>query len=308
MSRYAGAQKVLEKLSMTRVKRAEISPEERKKILSAALTGGASGAGLGALMAYPLARYLGASSPGRVALSVVPGAAIQMAALSALTERLKQTGRHGISKGLEGVEWGVPAGFVAGAIANPAAAKPMAYVGGALGGAMGYRKGKKQEAAEAQEKEAQANMTGRDNRTPFVGGTQFPTEGSKSKAQSLHRASVGKAEVGPAPLMGELDKTKMVPLGSVVPKMPTAKGSLPKIGGVMPDKIASDPLVQYLKKHAKQIETNVDALATHKIERSLTDRDSDFEGTPAEAKKKEDDELLKKLFKNYGREDIRARR
>ena len=29
-----------------------------------------------------------------------------------------------------------------------------------------------------------AAMTGRDNRTPFVGGTQFPTEGSKQKARN----------------------------------------------------------------------------------------------------------------------------
>lgn len=80
-------------------------------------------------------------------------------------------------------------------------------------------------------KTALDNVTGRDNRTPFVGGTQFPTEGSKSKAKALHTASVNKAEVGPAPLMGTLDKTKMIPLGSVVPKMPTSKGSLPNIGG-----------------------------------------------------------------------------
>lgn len=80
-------------------------------------------------------------------------------------------------------------------------------------------------------KAAMINATSRDNRTPWVGGTQFPTEGSKQKAKQFHAASVGKAEVGPAPLMGSLDKTKMVPLASVTPKMPTAKGSLPYAGG-----------------------------------------------------------------------------
>lgn len=81
------------------------------------------------------------------------------------------------------------------------------------------------------EKAATMNLTGRDNRTPFVGGTQFPTEGSKSKAKQLGDLSKSKAEVGPAPLMGKLDKTKMTTLKDVSVKMPSAAGSIPPIGG-----------------------------------------------------------------------------
>ena len=147
--------------------------------------------------------------------------------------------------------------------------------------------------------------TGRDNRTPFQGGTQFPTESSKGFARKLHGKSADKAEVGPAPLMGEMDKTKMVPLGSVVPKMPSAKGSLPmfKTGSL----IADDPLVKYLQKHAKVLEDNADAFATCMIEPSLQDRDSDFSGTQAEAKKKEQDKELEALFKNYPSENVKQK-
>lgn len=80
-------------------------------------------------------------------------------------------------------------------------------------------------------KAAVMNLTGRDNRTPFQGGTQFPTEGSKTKARQFGQAAKNKAEVGPAPLMGKLNKTNMTTVKDVSVKMPTAKGSLPQIGG-----------------------------------------------------------------------------
>lgn len=129
--------------------------------------------------------------------------------------------------------------------------------------------------------EKTANLSGRDNRTPFVGQTQFPTEGSKSFSKKLHTAATGKAEVGPAPLMGKLDKTKMVPLQSVTPKTLTTKGMLPmaKTGS----RIENDPLVQYLQKHAKSLEDNANAMAEQKPEKPLQDKRTEtFEEKPDE--------------------------
>lgn len=143
------------------------------------------------------------------------------------------------------------------------------------------------------------NLTGRDNRTPFIGKTQFPTEGSKAKAKSLDSASKDVAEVGPAPLTSQLDKTHQMPLKEVMITMPTAKGSLPIVKQAC-TKIQADPLVQYLKKHAQQLESNVDnMIASLPPEIPMLRKDSDFVGTPAESKMQEQDALLKKLFSNY---------
>lgn len=171
-------------------------------------------------------------------------------------------------------------------------------------------------------------------------------------------------------MMGELDKTKMVPLASITPKMPSAQGSLPKIGaagftfapgmdtpknrrmvqmmqmmrqarkahpgasqftlgggrlspstpamrpptakppgipkvgGVMDNRFANDPLVKYLKKYAQALETNVEALATQVLEPPMQSKDSDFQDTPAEKKKREEEEQLKKLFTHYPTEKL----
>ena len=146
-------------------------------------------------------------------------------------------------------------------------------------------------------KEAIMNLTGRDNRSPFQGGTQFPTEGSKSKSNQLGQAAKNKAEVGPAPLMGSLDKTKMHTLQNAAVKMPSARGSLPKIGSAM--RFQDDPLVQYVQKHAEELKTNIDQMDLGEGATELQSEPSDFSNSQAARKKKDDDELLKKLFSNY---------
>lgn len=151
-------------------------------------------------------------------------------------------------------------------------------------------------------KQAVMNLTGRDNRTPFQGGTQFPTEGSKTKSDQLGQAAKNKAEVGPAPLMGTLDKTKMTTLQDVSVKMPSAKGSLPKLGAAM--SFQTDPLVQYIQKHAEEIKNNIDQMDLGEKEMALQSEPVDFSNSQAERKSKDDDELLKKLFTNYSRESL----
>ena len=71
----------------------------------------------------------------------------------------------------------------------------------------------------------QGNLTGRDNRSSFVGGTQFPTESSKQQAQKSLNKTIQVAEKGPAPSM-----TKV--------KMPSSNVRLnswqqPKVAGVL---------------------------------------------------------------------------
>lgn len=84
-----------------------------------------------------------------------------------------------------------------------------------------------------------------------VAGT-FPTDDSKGHANKLLNQSQNAAEVGPNPAFTTL-KPKGPTLQDVSVKMPSPKGSLPKIGsagGIMDEKIKNDPLVQYIRKEA----------------------------------------------------------
>lgn len=64
-------------------------------------------------------------------------------------------------------------------------------------------------------------------------------------------------------------------------------------------KYENDPLVEYIEKHAKQMEDNIHAFAQQQLDAPEQAVDSDFTDTPADKKRKEDDELLRKLFTNY---------
>jgi len=122
------------------------------------------------------------------------------------------------------------------------------------------------------------NLTGRDNRSPFVGSTQFPTEGSKSFSRSL--LSGGSAEVGPNPKL-------------------MSKGTWKSSVGRLPMKTASkDPLVEYISKHAAQLETNIEKMDLAGAPPPMQSEESDFSGTAADKKSKEDDDFLRSLFKN----------
>jgi hypothetical protein len=147
--------------------------------------------------------------------------------------------------------------------------------------------------------------TGRDNRQPFAGGTRMPTLDSKSAANRLHNESTSNAEIGPAPNMGETDKTGINTLHSQAVKMPSPIGSLPKLGSAMNDRLRDDPLVQYLKKHAAIIEDNLSKMPLGEEEFEMQSEPPDFSNSQAEEKIKEQDDLLRELFTNYPTEKPR---
>lgn len=145
-----------------------------------------------------------------------------------------------------------------------------------------------------------AQGTGRDNRTPFVGGTQFPTANAIQPVMDRLEQSKGKAEVGPAPLMGKLDKSSTSTIKSQSVKMLTPAGMLPKLGADMSDaKFENDPLIKYLRKEAAELETNADSLPTQKLEDPVTMEAVDFSTSSMQRKMDEQEALMKSLFQNY---------
>lgn len=148
--------------------------------------------------------------------------------------------------------------------------------------------------------------TSRDNRTPFVGSTQFPTESSKGPAGKLLGQSQGRSEVGPMPSFNQLSKEKISPLKDKSVKQLSTRGMLPKIGADM--SVVNDPLIQYFasqpgqeefKKYAEQLKDNESAmpLASPKKERvsESTNPSDDLVRSSDEAA----DAKLKELFENY---------
>jgi hypothetical protein len=131
-----------------------------------------------------------------------------------------------------------------------------------------------------------------------MGGAKMPTVDSKNTAHVLDRAAKGKAEVGPAPSLGALNSTNQNTLQSQAVKMPSSAGSLPKLGSA----IENDPLVQYIKKHAEQLATNVDEMELGGCDIELQSEPSDFRDTDIVQKKKEEDALLKNLFTHFPNE------
>ena len=96
---------------------------------------------------------------------------------------------------------------------------------------------------------ASMGATSRDNRTPFTGGTQFPTEGSKTPAAQQLTQSRSLGNVGPNPSFNQLNRTGVNPISSQVPKIPQPKLA----AGVA--QMLDDPLVQYLATPAGRAET-----------------------------------------------------
>jgi hypothetical protein len=123
-----------------------------------------------------------------------------------------------------------------------------------------------------------ASMTGLDLRRNSGPFTNLPTEDSKSYSNKLLQQSQ-KISVQAA-------KPKGPALKDLTPPSFTNKGDLPKLGADMSDKIANDPLVRYLKKHAEALETNGDDKVTVTLPEPLQEY-------PVECSTKKIDELRK---------------
>ena len=104
--------------------------------------------------------------------------------------------------------------------------------------------------------EKRSSQAGQDLRKPFVGGTKFPTDDSKSFSKGLLSKSKGSAEAGPTPSLKSL-----APSGPSVAQITGTQSSvMPKIGVDM--SIRNDPLIRYLKKEAMQLEDNLGNMPT----------------------------------------------
>lgn len=111
-------------------------------------------------------------------------------------------------------------------------------------------------------KAAAISATSRDNRTPFVGGTQFPTEGSKAQANQQLKASKTIGVVGPNPSFSQLNRTGVNPSYRQAVQVPTPA----QVNNVA--KISEDPLIKYLSTPAGKAEAQ--KLAKVMLDTNLT--------------------------------------
>lgn len=132
-------------------------------------------------------------------------------------------------------------------------------------------------------KRKSASDAGQDLRMPVMGGTKFPTNDSKQFAKKQFQMS--NAEVGPIQ-----PSRKGAKIEDIIPKYGAAK----KASEAM-DPVLNDPLVQYLKKEAAAIDTNVEDMATGNAEPSVT-KDCPHPTENAQEKGKDGEGFLKKIF------------
>jgi hypothetical protein len=167
-------------------------------------------------------------------------------------------------------------------------------------------RGKNDETTKTAGVSAGFKTTGRDNRTPFVGKTQFPTEGSKGVAGKLLGQSQSRTEVGPLPSFGALSKENVSTVQSKAVKQLSPVGSLPKLGAAM--SFVNDPLIQYFstqpgqeefRKYAEKMKDNEAETPKGK---SVAEKQSENPDPSADAVTRsagQTDEKLKELFANY---------
>jgi hypothetical protein len=143
-----------------------------------------------------------------------------------------------------------------------------------------------------------SSMTGRDLRytTPFT--ANMPTEDSKQPAYRTLAMSQKVGRVGPGQV-GTPPKMPGPTVKDMAPPSPTTKGDLPKMGADMSDRITNDPLVQYLGKHAAELETNLEDMK--KEENRPAPRqmfDPHLTGDAVDSARKDRD-ILEELFANH---------
>jgi len=148
-------------------------------------------------------------------------------------------------------------------------------------------------------KEKKASIPGQDLRG--AKGLQLPTDDSKVFANSNLNKSQTAAEVGPAPSLGQL-KPKGPTIQSQATRGISTRGGLPKMASLTGETMANiqnDPLVQYLQKHAQELEDNLDNMPKQKSEEPLADEPGCPSGSHIEAQsKKQRKDVLDEMFDN----------
>ncbi len=131
---------------------------------------------------------------------------------------------------------------------------------------------------------AVGNLSGRDNRSSFTGGTQFPTESSKQPAKASLNKSITVAEAGPAPLTPKA-RINYVRTSNKIPA-PWLNPHQPKQASLQL------PLQQYFETPKGKAELMLEKIAAGQFECL----DSYYQ-----AKCQENEDELKELFNNYSR-------
>ncbi len=158
----------------------------------------------------------------------------------------------------------------------------------------------------ARVKTAAISATSRDNRTPFVGNTQFPTEGSKTQATQQLKSSKTVGVVGPNPSFNQLNRTNVNPGFKQAVQVPTPA----QVNSV--SKIANDPLIQYLQtpqgreeaqKLAKVVlETNAQSAHPSTREAPLHREDPFPSPDVVQDQENRDNDMLAQYFTNFPNE------
>lgn len=158
-------------------------------------------------------------------------------------------------------------------------------------------------AKDQEKKAAVGNLTGRDNRSPFIGGTQFPTESAKQPAQQKLDESIDVAEAGPAPLTPKartnysktMDQATKIPGGWTLPS-PQEKTAMDAITKYLTKTAAGR---QELVKHAKALETNEKDLKRMDMPKPMKTGPAHPADDAVARGKRDTDEKLKELFSHY---------
>lgn len=147
-----------------------------------------------------------------------------------------------------------------------------------------------------------ASMAGQDLRSPMLGGVKMPTDDSKQTAADLLERSQKSADVGPAPTALQL-KPQGPKLKEVAVKMPSNQGSLPEIGQPkVATAIQNDPLVQFLKKEAMQLDTNFDEMLRGEPEKEQASAPPQVTKEYAKRALSQQDDFLERMFSDYSHE------
>lgn len=158
-------------------------------------------------------------------------------------------------------------------------------------------------AKDQEKKAAVGNLTGRDNRSPFIGGTQFPTESAKQPAQQKLDESIDVAEAGPAPLTPKartnysktMDQATKIPGGWTLPS-PQEKTAMDAITKYLTKTAAGR---QELIKHAKALETNEKDLKRMDTPKPMKTGPAHPADDAVARGKRDTDDKLKELFSHY---------
>lgn len=141
-----------------------------------------------------------------------------------------------------------------------------------------------------------ASLAGQDLRIPVMGGTQFPTQDSLQYSKSLLQKGRNAMEMSSSSNPNQLGKSGPT-TKDITPNLGTTKGDLPQFKGASMDKIANDPLVQYLKKQAQDSPSEL-GLDSVGMDPPKSSPDASFSEEMYNSFRQHHQDTLKKLFEN----------